>query len=157
MSRAISSLALQAVFAGRTGQTLLTLLTISHADLVAPIRVVNNSQDIVSRGETYQWMPFEIQIPGDSGESIPRATIAIYDPSRAIASAVRNLPSAPTVTLEVIVAAAPDTVEAGPFAMTLKNVSWDELSLTAELSYEGILNEPYPGDTFTPAEYAGLF
>jgi|SRR3989304_6619060 len=157
MSRAISASAKSALFASRTDKCFLALLTITHVNLTAPIRVVNNGENITSNGNDYQWFPFDIEIPADSIDEIPKIRITISDPTRKIAPQIRALTTSPEVSLSIIMSDTPNTVEVGPFVMTLKNVSWDELTISGELGYEDIFEEPYPGDTFTPAEYPGLF
>ena len=61
------------------------------------------------------------------------------------------------VALEVVLAASPDTVEAGPFNMTLVSAEYDAFVVTGELAFEDVLNEPFPGHSYIPSEYPGLF
>lgn len=157
MSRSVSSTFRAAAFAQETDQIYLLLLTIDHADLAAPIRVVNNYADVVSSGDTYTGMPFEITLPPDNDESLSSAQLSIQNVDRQIVQAVRDIDSAPTVTLSVVLAASPNTIEAGPYEMTLRDVSYDALVVTGSLSVEDMMNEPYPGDFFTPGEFPGLF
>jgi hypothetical protein len=58
---------------------------------------------------------------------------------------------------EVVLASSPDTVEAGPFTMTLVAAEYDALVVTGELAFEDVLNEPFPGHGYIPSEYPGLF
>jgi hypothetical protein len=157
MSRSVSSTFKAAAFAPETDQIYLLLLVIDHADLAQPIRVVNNYADVVSNGDTYIGCPFEITLPPDNDESLSAAQLAIQNVDRQIVQAVREIDSAPDVTLSVVLAASPNTIEAGPYAMTLRDVSYDALVVTGSLSVEDMMNEPYPGDFFTPGEFPGLF
>ena len=63
MPRTLSNTARRALYAQETGEVFLLLLVISHPSLPAPIRVVNNSEDVVSGGFTYQRFPFELALP----------------------------------------------------------------------------------------------
>lgn len=157
MSRSLSSIARRAVNASETGEAFLLLLTISHDELPEPIRVVNNTEDIVSRGETYQGCPFEFELPGDDAERVESVQIAVDNVDRRIVDALRQISGAPKVDLEVILASEPDVVEAGPFSMTFVSAEWDAIVVSAQLGYEDVLTEPFPGHAYVPADYPGLF
>ena len=153
----LSSTFKQAVFAGETGEAFILLLTISHAQLAAPIRVAHNSQDVTSRGNVFAAYPFQIDLPAQDPERPPRVRLAIDNVDLAIVRSLRSISSPPAVTLEVVLASAPDTVEAGPFAMTLAGATYDANAIEGDLAFEDVLNEAFPGDRFTPANFPGLF
>ena len=157
MSRALSQAAKQAVNAQETDEVFLLLLTLDHADLAQPIRVVNNTENVVSRGDTYVAYPFEIALPDEDPESVARVTLRIDNVDRQIVQSLRAIQAPLSVALEVVMASAPDTVEAGPFNMTLVAAEYDALTITGELAFEDVLNEPFPGASYIPSEYPGLF
>lgn len=135
----------------------LHLVTITHDDLVAPIRLVDDRADIVSRSNTYTAWPFEIELPGEDPESFPGATLSLCVVDRTVLSQIRALSSAPAVTVEVIRQSAPDTVVVGPFSFDVASAQVSELGVTLALAHEPILNEPYPGLTYTPNRFPGMF
>ena len=157
MSRTLSQAARQAVNAQETDEVFLLLLTLDHEDLAEPIRVVNNTEDVVSRSDTYIAYPFEIALPDEDPESVARVTLRIDNVDREIVKSLRAISSPLSVGLEVVMAASPDTVEAGPFNMTLVSAEYDALTVTGELAFEDVLNEPFPGASYVPSEYPGLF
>lgn len=157
MSRSLSATARRAAFAAESGEVFLTLFTITHADLDAPLRLVCNTEDITSRGSLYVGCPFEFELPADDGESVPRVTVRIDNVDREIVRSLRSIMTPPTVSMEVILASSPDFVEAGPFVMTLKSATYDALVVEGELGVEDTLGTPYPSGTFNPADYPGLF
>ena len=157
MSRALSTAAKQAIFAPETDEVFLILVTISHPQLPAPLRAVNNTVNVTSRGDVFTAYPVRIDLPGESADEVARVQLQIDNVDRLILDTLRTLSEPPTVTVEVIMASTPDTVEAGPFAMTLHSAPYDALTVTGELAFEDILNEPFPGDTFSPALFPGLF
>ena len=59
----LSNEARSSMFSEETSDGLLVLLTIDHAGITAPIRLVNNNVDIKSRGEDFLAFPFEIILP----------------------------------------------------------------------------------------------
>lgn len=144
-------------FAADTDDVWLVLVTIDHADLSVPIRVVNNTQDVTSRGDTFTAFPFDVSLPDAREDAPPRARLVIDNVSREIAQAIRTVTGAPSVTLEVIRAADPDTVEMSMPNFTLRNVRWDAAKVQGDLVLEDFTAEPYPAGIFSPASFPGLF
>ena len=145
-----------AAFAQETAEVMLIALTITHADLAAPIRVVNNHANIVSNGNTYVGFPFEIDLP-DVGNQLPRVTLRIDNVDRQIVDSLRVISSPFDLKLEVLLASQPDTIEASFEGLKAISARYDALTVEAELGFEDVLSEPYPGDSFTPARNPGLF
>ena len=158
MARSVSATLEAAVYAQQTDQVFHILLEIAHADMSATLRFVNNTADVTSNFETYTAFPFTIDFPPADGEDqLPRVTLVIDNIDRSIIAELRDIDSAPTIDVSVILAAVPDTVECGPLQFTLKSIDYDAQVITAELGFEDILNEPFPAGTFTPTDFAGLF
>lgn len=132
------------------------LLTISHSSLATPLRFVNNNENIVSRGNTYTAFPFEIDLPNDDPDQPPKAQLRIDNVDRSIVQTIRTITSPPTVTIEVILASAPNTVEVSFTNLTLRNVSYDESEVTGELVFDAIYTEPV-SVTMTPSRFPGMF
>jgi hypothetical protein len=144
-------------FAADTDEVWLVLVTIEHADISPPIRVVNNTENITSRSELFVAFPFSITLPDSREDAPPRARLTIDNVSREIAQAVRTITSAPVVTIEVVRAADPDTVEISWPFFTLRNIKWDAGKVSGELTLEDFTSEPYPAGIFSPASFPGLF
>ena len=159
MSRTLSTPATQALFAQETGEVFLCLLTISHPALAGPICVVNNTQDIVSRGVTYIAFPFDIILPDEREDQLPQVQLSIQNVDRRIALAVRSLPpgTQASVSLEVVLASSPDTVEIQGLGFSLLQVDYDAMTVTGTLSYEWILSEPFPAGVMGPTLFPGMF
>lgn len=155
MPRSLSAAAIAALTAPQTGEVWLVLLTISNASMTT-IRVVNNTEDIVSRGNTYQAFPFEIELPGEDPDSPSSARLRIDNVDKRIVEAVRSISTPPEVTIEVILASQPDTVEISYANLTLRSVEYDVDSVRGELVFESIFSEPVTL-TITPNRFPGLF
>ena len=147
----------RSAFGPETDEVWLILLTLSHPDLTDDIRVVHNPETITSRGQDYIGFAFELTLPSDTEDRAPVAELRIDNVSREIAEAVRSISSAPTVTIEIIRAADPDSVEISLTGFTLRNVRWDALAVSGSLALDDISIEPYPAGSFTPASFPGLF
>ena len=155
--RLLSATARAAISAQETGEVFLILITIAHAELTPTLYFVNNMENIVSRGNTYLGWPFQLALPEEREDTVPTVQLRIDNVDRRIMEGIRMLSDAPTVSLEVILASEPDTVEAGPFAFSLRGVEYDALIIQGTLSPEDILNEPAVAFTFSPRFFPGLF
>jgi phage-related protein len=157
MSRDISQDFREAIYAQETNEVFLVLITIDHADLDDPLRLVNNSVSVVSRGNTYYAAPIQVVLPTDAEGEVPRARLVVDNVDRTIVAAVRAISSAPTVTLEIVKGSDLDTVEAAYNDLQLKDVRYDSLVVEGELNQENFLTEPFPSGAFTPGFFPGLF
>ena len=155
--RPLSTTAIRALTAQETGEIFLSLITITHEDLAAPLYFVNNTENITSRGVEFLGWPFEIALPDEREDALPTVQIRIDNVDRRIMEGIRGLTTAPTVLLEVVLASAPDVIEAGPINFTLRCVEYDALVITGTLTPEDMLNEPAMQFSFTPALFPGLF
>ncbi len=153
----LSAAVLQGLFAANTDLVPLVLVTLDHPDMVEPIRVVRNTAAITSRGETYEAAWFRPELPLDSGEELAQVRLEVDNVDRTLVAELRGLDSPPTVTLEVVTSADPDTVELGPFAFELQDAEYDTLVVRGTLAYEDILNEGFPAGTYNPRDFPGLF
>ena len=152
--RTISANGRAALYAAQTDDVWLQLLTIEHASIGTPIRLVANTEAITSRSESYLAFPFEIVLPSTGQESVQ---LIVDNVSRELIDEVRSIDTPLDITLEVVRAAAPDTVEAGPFEFQSRAVEYDVQSMRFTLAYEPLLQEPFPAYTYTPIDYPGLF
>lgn len=155
MPRALSAAAIASLNAQQSGEVWLVLLTISNPGITT-IRVVNNTEDIVSRGNTYQAFPFEIELPGQDPDTPASARLRIDNVDKRIVEAVRSITTPPQITIEVVLASQPDTVEIGYSNLTLRSVEYDVNSVRGELTFESIFSEPVTL-TITPNRFPGLF
>lgn len=135
----------------------LLLLTITHASLAAPIRVVNNTVNITSLGETFAAFPFQIQLPNEQEDSPPRMRLVIDNVDRTIIASLRPLTSPPAIQLDVCLASQPDTLEASFPGFQLQSVDYDQFAVEGDLALDDIVTEPFPEGSYTPQYFAGLF
>lgn len=157
MSRTTSSSLKAAASAQETSEVFLILLEISHADITT-LRFVNNYTDIIGPGaETYIGFPFDIIIPSDDEQALSQIKLTIDNVDRSIMDEIRSLTSAPDISVSVILASDPTTIEAGPFEMKLRNVDYNASTISGNLQSDDILNEPWPGVSYVPANFPGLW
>jgi hypothetical protein len=156
MARTLALASTRSLTAQETGELWLILLTITAPGLAAPIRVVGDTVDLASRGESFLAYPFEIDLPGDSAETVQRVRLRIDNVSREIVRALRAVAEPPSVLVEVVRRDAPDVVEAS-FALSLAEATYDAATVEGDLVFEDVLNLAFPAGRYTPADYPGLF
>ena len=153
----LKSLLKEAAFSQETDEVFLVLVTIDHADLTDPIRVVNNTENITLRGDLYIAYPFNITLPDSREDTPPSARLQIDNVSREIGEAIRTMESPATVKIEVVRVGSPPFVELSFPEFALRDVNWDALTVSGELRVENFVNEPFPAGIFSPAGFPGLF
>jgi len=118
---------------------------------------VNNTQKIIRKGTTYLPLAFRITLPAE-GDEITAATITIDAVDRQIIEVMRKAEDIPEVSFSLILASTPDAdAEAGPFNFQLKKVSYNSMSLQAELSTGNHLDGAFPRVIKTPYYFPALF
>jgi len=153
-------------------EVFLTCLTVTHADLEQPLRLVANTEDIVRSGETYVALPLELSLPDDDPDRAPRVPIRIENwgdgdlsrlseedraAFRSPMEVLDGLAGPAEVDVEVILASAPDEAELGPIRMRFASAEISEEMIEGELTADdGMGTEPYPGWSFGPMETPGL-
>lgn len=156
MSRSLSAAAKAAIHGAETAEVFLTLLTISGTGM-STLRFVNNTQDVTSNGDVYSAYPFAITLQDERDDQPPEVTLVIDNITRAITDAIRSLAAAPSVSIQVVLASTPNTVEVGPIVTTLRAIRYTHDTVMGTLGIERVLVEPYPGGTFNPRDFPALF
>jgi hypothetical protein len=147
------------------------LLTLEHAQLATPIRISSDPTErvawddydvhygTVSRGETFVFYPFSLALPTDEEDGAPRTQITLDNVSRELTEAIEGLdPRSPvSVTLEVVLASAPDTVEVSYPDFQLMNANYDAWTITGEITMDVLFGEPVPCHTIIPSWFPGVF
>lgn len=156
MSRTLTATAVRELLKQNSAEVFLVLLTFTHPSITT-VRLVNNTKDIISRGNTYQAFPFELSLPADLAEQLPEVQLSLSNVDRRLIDELRLIQTPIAVALEVVTASAPNTVEVGPYLFNMTRVSFTDERITASLTGEPILNEPFPGKSFTPQRFPQLF
>lgn len=146
-----------ALYAPQTGKVFLHLLTIDHDDMPARVRFVDNLDDITSRGNVYTAFPFRALLPADVEGELPTLDLVVDNVTRELVDEVRSIATPAEITIEVVIADTPDTVEVGPILLEVAGVSYDRQELRLSLVSERLMTEPYPAGLFTPSDFPFLF
>lgn len=141
-----------------SGEEALYLLEITHPQLSVPVRVVRDTQDIVSNGNTFIAMSFDIQLPDDLAGRLPRAPIQIDNVGRELTSWIDESKGGRGAQVRVmqVMRDDPDTLEYD-VTMDLLRVSQNGAFVTGELGYEDTLNAPALLASYRPDNTPGIF
>jgi len=158
--RTTSTLFKAMAHAQETGEVLLALIIITHESIVdGPLRLVQDLQPLTSNGNVYTAFPLEVRLPADRDAGPAKVLLTIDNIDRSIAVALRSIPpsSPPTVTIDLVIASQPDTIELSMPDLTLRTISGDALQIEGELRMDEEDLTEFPEGSFTPQVTPGLF
>lgn len=139
-------------------EPLLYLLEITHIDLAAPIRVVSDTIDVVSNGNTYVGFPFEISLPDDVDGQVGKASLSVDNVGREMTQWLEYSRGGKGAKCKVmqILRSNPNLIE---FSMVfdLTNISVNMLKMNGTLEFQNVFNQSAVTKTFRPETQAGLF
>lgn len=121
------------------------------------LRVVSNSEDIVSRGQVFTATNFEITLPTDNGETFPSVTLKIANVDGSLIAWIRGFETAPQMMLEIVTSANPNVVERAIDFLQLVSVDFDAFTISGKLRVKGALQNAFPGEQYDATSFPGLF
>ena len=159
MPRQLTPNGLAGVLSQDTKEAYLTLLDITSDDLTLDWKICNNSMDVSYGGITYFAYPFDITLPTNEQEKVSEAQLSIDNVGREIIDDLRLQSAALNVRITLVAAS---DVSAGEHCalwvdLKMRSVQYDALAITARLTNEDYLAEPFPKDLFTQRGFPGLF
>lgn len=156
--RQVSTTALQAMLAQNSAEVFVPLLRIEHPDLADPILLAYNTETVSRSDGDYLPYAFQINLPKQVEDETPQLSVTIDNTELEVNDKIRTLVGKPSVTFMVVLASSPDTVEVGPFAMSLQQAQADAQTITGTLGYESdIFSQQVPAQQYLPTSSPGLF
>lgn len=136
----------------------LILLEINHAELSQPIRVVNDTIDITSNGNSFIAFPFNCTLPDDIENQLPRARLSISNVGRDLMYWLETTDGGKgsTAKFQQVMRSRPNQIE-WEITMSLFNVSASNLEVSAELGFENLFTKPAVSISYRPENSIGLF
>ena len=137
----------------------LWLVTISHADLPTPLRMVRDYVPLTSRGNVFTPYPhMDIGFPSDTEDQPPRQTIVLEDVAQIFTPALRALATTtpPILLIELVMEGEPNTVQ-DSWTAEIREAQGDGISIEAELRTDAILGVGAPTISYTPSLFPGMF
>lgn len=124
-----------------TDEIPLTLVVLEHSAWAAPLRLVGNTEDITSDGETYTAAGFEIafpdQVEGNNGEM----RFTLVDADSATLALLRTTADVIDVTVSWVLASDPNTVYAGPIDAEIRAAEGQFGMISGSLTTYPVLSE----------------
>lgn len=158
----------QVGYAQETDEVFIVLVTLDSDELEEPIRIASDPLQkledlgddiygVISNGDTYIFMPYDIWLPRDDKTGAVSAKMSIENIDRRIVETARSVTKPVNVAMKCVLASDPDTIEIEFDNFQLSNVKYDVMTVDGDLTlnYWGL--EPFPSSTFTPSNFPGLF
>nr|WP_315242107.1 DUF1833 family protein [uncultured Albidiferax sp.] len=139
-------------------QGVLMLLQLDHPALSAPVRLVNDTRNLVTLGETYLGLPFAITLPNDKAREVPRAKLQMDNVGRELTAELERLPpgAALMATILMVHRSTPGVVDYS-FTAPLSGVRVDMHTLSASMGPDDLLRRPAVLLRFDPVSAPPLF
>lgn len=139
-------------------EVFLVLATVFMGGATEDIRIVNNTENLVSRGQTFIGIPLRITLPEDPEEFITsNASVEIDNVDPSIWQGLRSLGFSPSIMLEVVLASEPDTVILATTGLRLREATATTTTVSGTLVPDSIWQTGFPEGDFDPPQFPGLF
>ena len=130
------------------------LITISHSQLVTPLRLAVSYVNVVSRGNTFLCYPgMSVAFPDDELDKPPAARIRMEDVDKAILTSLRGLDPTDSVyiTIEIVLSDDLNVSQLPPFTGRITSVNYDSNSIEGDIRTDDLLGVGGPALSYTPA------
>jgi hypothetical protein len=160
MARTVATTVIAAFNAQTTTQAFYALLEITHPSWAGPVRLVNNTEDVVSNALTFTAFPFSVVLPTDDEGSAPRLRVSVANTTRIIVAEMRAVAGSRTrvtASLSIVSTIDADTAIADFPDFDLVNVSYNADVMTFDLVVDPFMTEAFPALSFAPSLTPGIF
>lgn len=157
MSNSLSPELLAQLLAQESSDPFLTLVTLSHSSFPDDIRLVNNTVDIVSNGETFTAFPMRIMLPTDDGETDRQVSLELDNISLELITEIRSVTNEIGVKLHMILASIPNDIQYSLEELKISQVTYDKNKISCKLIMDNFLTVGLTSERYTPTNFPGLF
>lgn len=165
--RSVSDTFREAMFSQETGELPVLLLTITHPDLDTIWRLSSDNKDLldaeqqlrgtVSRDQNFYFFPMDVSLPEEGDDASNVIQITLDNVTREVTPLLQSTVTPAQITIEVVLASAPDDVEIEFPDFELASADVDAGSAVLSLTVDTMASEPFPSGNFTPAAFGGLW
>lgn len=136
----------------------LVLLEIDRDDLVTPIRLVNDSANLVHNGVTFVGLPFDITLPDDPEQGMPMAQLSIMNVGREMTSWIEQTDWTKETTCKLIqvMRSSPNVAE-WSITMVMSDIQMNSQWIQAKLGFEDLFGSPAVTLKYSPSIAPGLY
>jgi hypothetical protein len=134
------------------------LLEVSHPDLANPLRFTNNNESLTSNGNLYQSWPFEVELPDQGEDKIPRARLVFDAVDNSITTVLRGLSEAPSLVISIVAVDTPNVIEKSFSNLTVTSQAYTiDYKTQLVLGMFPISRERAQNIRFDKVRFPGLF
>lgn len=136
----------------------LELLTITGGGIAEPIRLVNDTRDCMSQGETFLRLPFKLVPPKQGAREVPRAQLRMDNVGRELVEELEALPLGAELEakIQIVYRATPDVIDY-EFTAPMSGIRADVLTITATIGPTELMRRPAVLVRYDPYTAPGLF
>lgn len=146
-----------AINAAETGEVVLTLARLSHADWADDVRLVNDVADVVSNGETFTKAGFQISMPDQADDRNSAMRWTLTDADHDVITLLRTTNDVIAIEVSWILASDPDTVQVGPFEAEIRSAEIRYGMISGALVVYPVMEEvANAGFRFSTGAFPGL-
>jgi len=131
------------------------MVTVSHPAF-GTYRLVRNTEDVTSRGETFKASWFEVAEVNDDGE-LPQAALSVPNVDPDIGRKLLRQPTRPEVTVEVVALSEPDDPIKRIPRLDLRGLEINEVAITGQLAGKDHSAEPLGTVVVLPGNFPALY
>jgi hypothetical protein len=134
----------------------IVLVTLTHPDLLEPLRMASMDIDVTSRGLVFVGWPMSMKLP-TAGSAAKRGTLSIDDVDPRIGEVVRGLKGEISLLIEYVSRDDPNDLILPHGGLLFSNISGDDAVITGEITGIASLNDTWPTARATPDTSPGVF
>ena len=151
----LSTYGREALLRQNTEAVLITLVEVIHE--TGSFKFTSDAVATLSRGVTYVPKPFYASGMYYQKGQPAEAMFSVTNVDRSMVYEIRTQTTPMSVTVTVVTAQQPDTVELTYSGLQWRNPTVTGSTASGPLTMEHFLQEPFPGRRMTPARYPALF
>lgn len=147
----------EAEIASAPRQRIVTAIEIDHPRSPIPVRMVNDTENLVIEGETYVRSRFDARLVDDVERQAPRSEIRVGNVGRDISEWMELVGGRPGGTARIMqVLAGPNPVIEWELTLDLDNMAADSVYATGRLGFDPLLGRPAVKRRYDPQTAPGL-
>jgi len=141
-----------AMYAEHSEECEVALVTITHPNLAAPVRVSSDPTarlgieplryGTTSRGNEYEHVVMSAIVPDDRKGTPPRVALVFENVGFDVVEVAQSFTNPATASIELVLASAPDTVIQAYRGLRIVRCTFDDATATFDLSREPFTSEP---------------
>jgi hypothetical protein len=155
--RVVSELFRELAQASATKITPVALLTVTHPEWPETYRYCSTSEPFTSRGQVYEPLPFDLEVPDQPEGRMPEARLTVTGVTFEIELRLLSVRSSPKIKIEFVLAQTPDVVEIVYPEMEIPRPTFRAGGMDATLTMPKARAQSAARFDFTPQHFPDLF